>query len=38
MKIAILATNPHLYSHKRLKAEGEAAGHRLKLLTHYIVI
>jgi ribosomal protein S6--L-glutamate ligase len=32
MKIAILATNPHLYSHKRLKAEGEAAGHEVKII------
>lgn len=32
MKIAILATNPHLYSHKRLKAEGEAAGHEIKII------
>lgn len=32
MKIAILATNPHLYSHKRLKAEGEAAGHEVKVI------
>lgn len=29
MKIAILATNPALYSHQRLKAEGEAAGHEV---------
>ena len=26
MKIAILATNPLLYSHQRLKGEGEAVG------------
>lgn len=32
MKIAILATNPHLYSHKRLKAEGEAIGHEVKII------
>ncbi|MCE0724810.1 MULTISPECIES: 30S ribosomal protein S6--L-glutamate ligase [Legionella] len=32
MKIAILATNPHLYSHKRLKEEGEAAGHEIKII------
>lgn len=32
MKIAILATNPHLYSHKRLKAEAEAAGHEVKII------
>lgn len=32
MKIAILATNPQLYSHKRLKAEGEAAGHEIKII------
>ncbi len=32
MKIAILATNPNLYSHKRLKAEGEAAGHQVKII------
>ncbi|STY30703.1 ribosomal protein S6 modification protein [Legionella wadsworthii] len=32
MKIAILATNPHLYSHQRLKAEGEAAGHEIKII------
>ncbi|MBA4697488.1 MAG: 30S ribosomal protein S6--L-glutamate ligase [Legionella sp.] len=27
MKIAILCTNPQLYSHRRLKEEGERAGH-----------
>ncbi|AWN75405.1 30S ribosomal protein S6--L-glutamate ligase [Legionella anisa] len=32
MKIAILATNPHLYSHKRLKEEGEAAGHEIRII------
>lgn len=32
MKIAILATNPQLYSHKRLKAEGEVAGHEIKII------
>jgi ribosomal protein S6--L-glutamate ligase len=32
MKIAILATNPQLYSHQRLKAEGEAAGHEIKII------
>lgn len=32
MKIAILATNSQLYSHKRLKAEGEAAGHEIKFI------
>ncbi len=29
MKIAILATNPNLYSHKRLKIAGENAGHEV---------
>jgi len=29
MKIAILATNPLLYSHQRLKAAGEEAGHEV---------
>lgn len=32
MKIAILATNPNLYSHKRLKSEGEAAGHVVNII------
>jgi len=32
MKIAILATSPQLYSHQRLKAEGEAAGHEIKII------
>lgn len=32
MKIAILATNPHLYSHKRLKEEGEVAGHEIRII------
>lgn len=32
MKIAILATNPRLYSHKRLKAEGQAAGHEIEII------
>lgn len=32
MKIAILATNPQLYSHQRLKAEGEAAGHEIQII------
>ncbi|KTC68146.1 glutathione synthase, ribosomal protein S6 modification protein [Legionella birminghamensis] len=32
MKIAILATNPHLYSHKRLKEAGEAAGHEVNII------
>jgi ribosomal protein S6--L-glutamate ligase len=32
MKIAILATNAQLYSHKRLKSEGEAAGHEVKII------
>lgn len=32
MKIAILATNPQLYSHKRLQAAGEEAGHDVKLI------
>ncbi len=32
MKIAILATNPELYSHQRLKEEGEAAGHEIKII------
>lgn len=32
MKIAILATNPNLYSHQRLKEAGEAAGHKIELI------
>jgi ribosomal protein S6--L-glutamate ligase len=32
MKIAILATNPHLYSHKRLRAAGEEAGHEVHIV------
>lgn len=32
MKIAILATNPNLYSHKRLKAAGEEAGHEVTII------
>ena len=32
MKIAILATNPELYSHKRLRAASEAAGHEIKVI------
>lgn len=32
MKIAILATNPHLYSHQRLKAAGEEAGHEVSII------
>lgn len=32
MKIAILATNPQLYSHLRLKEEGEAAGHHVDFI------
>src|SRR3990167_1945 len=32
MKIAILATNPGLYSHKRLQAEGTAAGHEMVVI------
>lgn len=32
MKIAILATNPNLYSHQRLKAEGLAAGHEVSII------
>lgn len=32
MKIAILATNPQLYSHQRLKAEGEVAGHEVNII------
>jgi ribosomal protein S6--L-glutamate ligase len=32
MKIAILATNPQLYSHQRLKAAGEEAGHEISII------
>lgn len=32
MKIAILATNPRLYSHKRLVEAGEEAGHEMKII------
>jgi ribosomal protein S6--L-glutamate ligase len=32
MKIAILATNPKLYSHQRLIAAGQEAGHELKVI------
>lgn len=32
MKIAILATNPQLYSHKRLKEAGEQAGHEVSII------
>lgn len=32
MKIAILATNPELYSHKRLRSAGEEAGHEVKVI------
>jgi ribosomal protein S6--L-glutamate ligase len=32
MKIAILATNPNLYSHKRLMEEGIDAGHEIKVI------
>lgn len=32
MKIAILATNARLYSHKRLKAAGEEAGHQIDII------
>lgn len=32
MKIAILATNPFLYSHQRLKNEGEVAGHEVNVI------
>ncbi len=32
MKIAILATNPELYSHKRLRAAGEDAGHEIQIV------
>jgi ribosomal protein S6--L-glutamate ligase len=32
MKIAILATNPKLYSHQRLKEAGEAQGHEVTIV------
>ncbi|KTD65554.1 30S ribosomal protein S6--L-glutamate ligase [Legionella spiritensis] len=32
MKIAILATNPQLYSHQRLKKAGEEAGHEVNII------
>ena len=32
MKIAIMATNPQLYSHKRLRAAGEEAGHEIQVI------
>ncbi|MBA2651489.1 MAG: 30S ribosomal protein S6--L-glutamate ligase [Tatlockia sp.] len=32
MKIAILATNPKLYSHQRLKNAGEEAGHEVTII------
>lgn len=32
MKIAILATNPKLYSHQRLIEEGELAGHEMSIV------
>jgi ribosomal protein S6--L-glutamate ligase len=32
MKIAILSTNPQLYSHKRLKEAGEEAGHEIHVI------
>ncbi|STX50606.1 ribosomal protein S6 modification protein [Legionella busanensis] len=32
MQIAILATNPHLYSHQRLKQAGEEAGHKVQII------
>jgi len=32
MKIAILATNPRLYSHQRLKEAGEAEGHEVNII------
>ncbi len=32
MKIAILATNPQLYSHQRLKSAGEEAGHEVHII------
>jgi ribosomal protein S6--L-glutamate ligase len=32
MKIAILATNPHLYSHQRLKEAGEEVSHEVSII------
>lgn len=32
MNIAILATNPNLYSHRRLIEAGEAAGHQMRVI------
>lgn len=32
MKIAILATNPELYSHRRIKIAGEEAGHEVQII------
>ncbi|HAF87014.1 MAG: 30S ribosomal protein S6--L-glutamate ligase [Legionellaceae bacterium] len=32
MNIVILATNPQLYSHQRLKTAGEAAGHQVSII------
>lgn len=32
MKIAILATNPRLYSHERLRTAGEEAGHEIQVV------
>lgn len=32
MKIAVLATNAQLYSHQRIKAEGELAGHEVTVI------
>lgn len=32
MKIAILATNPELYSHRRIKIAGEEAGHEIQVI------
>ena len=32
MKIAILATNQHLYSHRRLREAGEEAGHEVHII------
>lgn len=32
MKIAIMATNPKLYSHQRLKSAGEEAGHEVTII------
>lgn len=32
MKIAIMATNPHLYSHQRLLIEGREAGHEMRVI------